>query len=455
MKKKLYGIFLAFTVFTSCATFKGYEPQTVDVIHSLRKELQDRTSLNDTTSLLHWQNFYKDQRLQELIREGLEKNKELETARLRVEEATASLRGAYGLLLPSVSLTGEGNISSFDGAKAEKTYNLSTTLNWETDIVGKQRNAIKGTIATIDERRAYRQLVRTRLIATIAEAYYTLEMLDAKKKVLEETIDSWKRQVTVLQALMEAGETESSAVAQAEASLYESKTMLVLVEKQLFETEGSLSMLLAKTPSAISRGVFSDQDFSNSLATDIPVTALATRPDVLQAEAALRSSFYQVNVARAAFYPSLRLSASTGWTNNGSMGIANPGSLLLQAITSLTQPLFVNGQNRANLAIAQSQQKQAMAQFSQTLLEAGNEVSNALKAYQTATRQTNLQEHQIRKLQEAIRAADAQMRYGDGNALQIIVARQSLQMAQLQQLASKYEKIENYIILFRTLGGGN
>lgn len=455
MKKELYGIFLAFVVFTSCATFKDYEPQTVDVIHSLRKELQDKTSLNDTTSLLHWQNFYKDQRLQELIREGLEKNKELETARLRVDETTASLRGAYGLLLPSVSLTGEGNISSFDGAKAEKTYNLGTTLNWETDIVGKQRNAIKGTIATIDERKAYRQLVRTRLIATIAEAYYTLEMLDAKKKVLEETIDSWKRQVTVLQALMEAGETESSAVAQAEASRYESKTMLVLVEKQLFETEGSLSILLAKAPRAISRGIFSDQDFSNSLATDIPVTALATRPDVLQAEAALRSSFYQVNVARAAFYPSLRLSASTGWTNNGSMGIANPGSLLLQAITSLTQPLFANGQNRANLAIAQSQQKQAMAQFSQTLLEAGNEVNNALKAYQTATQQTNLQEHQIRKLQEAIRAADAQMRYGDGNALQIIMARQSLQTAQLQQLASKYEKIESYIILFRTLGGGN
>lgn len=93
-------------------------------------------------------------------------------------------------------------------------------------------------------------------------------------------------------------------------------------------------------------------------------------------------------------------------------------------------------------------------QFSQTLLEAGNEVNNALKAYHAANNQTQLQKLQIEKLQEAVNASHAQMLYGDGNALQIIVARQSLLTARLQQLSSEYEQIESYSTLFRTLGGG-
>ncbi len=159
-------------------------------------------------------------------------------------------------------------------------------------------------------------------------------------------------------------------------------------------------------------------------------------------------------MAHGAFYPSLRLSGSLGWTNNGSADIVNPGGILLQTIASLAQPLFANGQNRANLAIAQSQHNQALVQFSQTLLEAGNEVNNALKAYHAANKQTQLQKLQIEKLQEAVNVSHAQMLYGDGNALQIIISRQSLLTARLQQLSSEYEQVESYITVFRALGGG-
>ena len=401
-----------------------------------------------------WQDFYKDHRLRTLIREGLERNIELETARLRIEEAIASLRVARGLLRPSATMTAEGNISSFEGANPDKTYSIGTTVSWEADIVGKQRNAVKRVMANVEEREAYRQLVQTRLTATIAQSYYTLEMLDAKRKVLQETIESWQQQILVMQALMEAGEAERGSIAQAEASSYEAQTQLEQINKQRFETEGALSVLLGRTPNTIDRGSFSTQDFSYQLVHNVPITALSARPDVRQAEAALRAAFYQVNVARSAFYPSLRLSGTLGWTNNGGAGIVNPGGILLQTIASLAQPLFANGQNRANLAIAQSQYNQALVQFSQTLLEAGNEVNNALKAYHAANNQTQLQKLQIEKLQQAVDACHGQMLYGDGNALQIIVVRQSLLTARLQQLSSEYEQIENYITLFRALGGG-
>ncbi len=438
----------------SCATFKNYEAQQIKTDNIVRKELTDSVTVSDTTALLHWQDFYKDHRLQTFIREGLERNSELETARLRTEEAIASLRGARGLLRPSASITAESNVSSFERAKPDKTYSIGTSISWETDIFGKQRNAVKGAMASVAEREAYRQLVQTRLIATIAQSYYTLEMLDAKRKVLQETIESWQQQILVMQALMEAGEAERGSIAQAEASRYEAQTLLEQIDRQRFETESALSILLGRTSDAIDRGSFSTQDFSYHLVHHLPITALATRPDMRQAEAALRSAFYQVNVARGAFYPSLRLSGTLGWINNGGTGIVNPGGILLQAVASLAQPLFANGQNRANLAIAQSQHKQALVHFSQTLLEAGNEVNNALKAYHAANNQTRLQQLQIEKLQEAVNASHAQMLYGDGNTLQIIVARQSLLTARLQQLSSEYEQIESYIILFRALGGG-
>lgn len=453
MKKIIYSIGLLITM-VSCATFKNYEAQQIKTDNIVRKELTDSVAVSDTTALLHWQDFYKDPRLQALIREGLERNSELETARLRTEEAIASLRGARGLLRPSASIATEGNINSFKGAKPDRTYSIGPTISWEADIVGKQRNAVKGAIANVEEREAYRLLVQTRLIATIAQSYYMLEMLDAKRKVLQETIDSWRQQILVMQALMEAGEAERGSMAQAEASRYEVQTQLEQINKQRFETEGALSVLLGRTPNTIDRGSFSTQDFSYQLVRHIPITALSARPDVRQAEAALRAAFYQVNVARGAFYPSLRLSGSLGWTNNGSADIVNPGGILLQTIASLAQPLFANGQNRANLAIAQSQHNQALVQFSQTLLEAGNEVNNALKAYHAANKQTQLQKLQIEKLQEAVNVSHAQMLYGDGNALQIIISRQSLLTARLQQLSSEYEQVESYITVFRALGGG-
>ncbi|GAB6976294.1 efflux transporter outer membrane subunit [Prevotella falsenii] len=453
MKKIIYGMGLVIAM-ASCATFKNYEAQQIKTDNIVRKELTDSVTVSDTTALLHWQDFYKDHRLQTFIREGLERNSELETARLRTEEAIASLRGARGLLRPSASITAESNVSSFERAKPDKTYSIGTSISWETDIFGKQRNAVKGAMASVAEREAYRQLVQTRLIATIAQSYYTLEMLDAKRKVLQETIESWQQQILVMQALMEAGEAERGSIAQAEASRYEAQTLLEQIDRQRFETESALSILLGRTSDAIDRGSFSTQDFSYHLVHHLPITALATRPDMRQAEAALRSAFYQVNVARGAFYPSLRLSGTLGWINNGGTGIVNPGGILLQAVASLAQPLFANGQNRANLAIAQSQHKQALVHFSQTLLEAGNEVNNALKAYHAANNQTRLQQLQIEKLQEAVNASHAQMLYGDGNTLQIIVARQSLLTARLQQLSSEYEQIESYIILFRALGGG-
>ncbi len=158
-------------------------------------------------------------------------------------------------------------------------------------------------------------------------------------------------------------------------------------------------------------------------------------------------------MARSAFYPSLRLSGSAGWTNNGLAGIVNPGSLLLQAATSLAQPLLGQNKNRVNLDIAKVQQQQALITFERKVLDAGNEVNNAMAEYHSALRVCELQQNQIERLQTTLTVVKHQMEYGDINYLQVLLARQSLLEAQLAEVSAQYGIVNSYVTLFQILGG--
>jgi outer membrane protein TolC len=204
----------------------------------------------------------------------------------------------------------------------------------------------------------------------------------------------------------------------------------------------------------VTRGNLDEVKMPEKLSAGIPVDMLAARPDVRQAEASLKSAFYNVNKARAAFYPSLTLSGSAGWTNSGGVGVTNPGALLLQAAGSLVQPILANGQNKANLEIAKAQQEEARIKFRQTVLDAGNEVNNALQSYQTSVNTIKLENQQIDKLKQTLGDTEAQMKYGSVNYLQVIVTRQSLLSAQLSKLSDRYSEIDSYIVLYQALGGG-
>jgi len=452
-------VFSLLIILSSCSTMKqlraDYQPQPINERSILRKSTLDSLSMahlsEDTTCLMHWQQFYKDILLQRLIREALVHNSDMEIARLRIQEAAASLKGVRGLLQPTVNISTGGTVNSFKGEKPAATYSLGPAASWEVDIFNRKGNNIKAAAASVDEKKAYAKAVETQLIATVARSYYTLEMLDAKKKVTEKTIHSWQQQINTERALMAAGETDNSSILQAEASKLAAEALLPQIQQQTVATENSLCALLGRPSESIPRDKFFSAELSSSLINHIPIVALATRPDVRQAEAQLRQAFYQTQVARSAFYPSLSLSGNAGWTNNGSVGVTNPGSVIWQATASLLQPLLANGQNKMNLEIAKSEQQQALVNFRQKVLDAGNEVNNALNSVQYSEKIIALQEQQREKLHQTIHAAEAQMRYGEGNSLQILIARQSLLDAEITLLNSQYDLIESYISLFQAL----
>lgn len=449
--KNLFIYIMSAVILSGCSVYRKYDRPDITVPDSFHNAETTDTS---TLATLSWRELFSDPKLQSLIDTALNNNTDLAVARLRVKEAEAALFSARLSYLPSVGLNAEGGVSRFDGSTA-KTYSVGANASWELDIFGKLTNAKRGAIAAMEGSEAYRQAVQSQLIATIANSYYTLSMLDAQLDVNIRTLETWRNTVRTMKAMKKAGMSNDAAVLQAQANVLSLESSLLAMNKSITETENSLYALVGVTDyHEIKRGSLVDAVFPDNLAVGVPLQLLANRPDIRQAERNLAQSFYATNVARAAFYPSINLAGTIGWTNNGGGIVANPGQWLLNAIGSLTQPLFNRGANIANLRIAEAQQEEAKLLFHQSLLDAGKEVNNALTAWQTANGQIEIADNQVETLKEAVRKTELLMRHSPTTYLEVLTAQQSLLDAELTALQSRYDRIQSVITLYHALGGG-
>ena len=376
------------------------------------------------------------------------------SAQQRIKEAEATLSSAKLAYLPSFMLTPQGGVSSFDKSKGSWTYTGIASASWEIDIFGKLTNAKRRSKALYLQSLEYEQAVSTSLIANVANLYYTLLMLDEQYRISEETAVNWRESVRAMRAMMAAGMTNEASVSQSEANCRQVEASLLDLKQQIKEVENSLSILLGEVPGGIERGHLAGQDFPEDLTVGVPLQLLSRRPDVKSAELSLASAFYSTNAARSAFYPSITLSGTAGWTNSAGNMIINPGKLLLSAVGALTQPLFNKGLNIAQLKIAKAQQEEAKLAFQQALLNAGSEVNNALTQVQTARGKTELRTGQIISLENAVRSTQLLMQHGTSTYLEVLTAQQSLLSAQLTQVADRFDEIQGIINLYQALGGG-
>jgi outer membrane protein, multidrug efflux system len=452
MKRQIIILAVAALTLSSCGIYTKYQP-TANVPEQLFGADVVATDTLGNIGTFGWRKFFSDPQLQALLEQGLQNNTDLQSAQWRVEEARASLGAARLAYLPSFALAPQGTISSFDAGKAIQTYSLPVTSAWELDIFGRLTNANRRAKALYAQSQEYELAVRTQLIANMANAYYTLLMLDAQLRISEETETKWKESVRTMKALKEAGLGNEAGLAQTEATYYSICTVVYDLKEQISQVENSLCLMLGETPQTIRRGNLEGQIILQNLPVGIPLQILANRPDVRSAELGLAQAFYATNEARSAFYPTITLSGSAGWTNDAGV-ILNPGKLLLTAVGSLTQPLFNKGQNVARLKIAKAQQEEAKLAFTQALLNAGAEVNNALKQNQTARDKAGLYTHQIASLEKAVASTQLLMRHGSSTYLEVLTAQQTLLTAQLTQVSNRFQEIQGIINLYQSLGGG-
>lgn len=449
---------IAILAFNSCRIYKSYErPENMPTSGLFRDTLATTGVLtSDTINFGNtpWRQVFTDPALQSLIERALERNTDLLSAEETVKQAQAMLTASKLAYLPSLSLSPQGTISSFDGAKATKTYSVPVTASWQLDIFGSIRNAKEQSKSVLLQSSAYKQSVQTQLIANIASLYYTMLMLDEQLRITRETSEIWKKNVDAMEAMQKAAMTDAAAVEQSRANYLQVLATIPTLEQSIRESENALSVILREPPHTITRSTLAEQHMSENLSAGVPLQLLANRPDVRAAEYSLREAFYVTNAAYSAFYPQLTITGSAGWTNSNGM-IVNPGKVLTTLIGQLTQPLFAQGRLTANLKVAKSQERVAQLNFEQALLNAGQEVSNALYSYKSSMEKANLDKKQVESLTITRDRTNELFKYDASTTyLEKLTAEMSLLNAQLTLVNDEYSKLQAVVDLYAALGGG-
>jgi len=444
MKRIIY-IAIAALALSSCGLYKQYEREEMHFVDSLYRRMnvpQDSIS----TGSIAWDRIFTDPILHEWIQDGLAYNTDLNVARLKVKEAEAALLAARWALLPGADFSAQGGLPG--------QFSASIGASWQTDIFGGLRNAKRRAQAALEQSEAYRQAVQTQLVATIANSYYTLLMLDEQLSISTRTKNTWEESIRTLEALKRAGKTNEAAVLQAKANKLSVEASILTLEKEILAVENSFCALLGIVPMPVERSSMAMQELPTTLSAGVPLDLLSRRPDVRHAELALAQTFYSVNSARASFYPNITLSGAIGWTTgNGNIAL-DPGSLIANFIAGLTQPIFGRGVNKARLQAAQAQHEQAAYLFRQSLLDAGVEVNNALTMWQTAKKRVELDKKQVLNLQAAVWNTQLLMKHGNADYLEVLTAQKNLLQAELTEASDRFDEVQSVINLYQALGGG-
>ena len=440
---------------SGCGLYRKYQRPTIqtsvyrgDQIDSLSR---DTTSFGQTP----WRTLFTDVHLQALIEKALQQNVDLLTAHLSTQQAEAQLRSARLSFLPSLSLAPSISANKTEGLPTSYSYTLPVQASWQIDLFGSLLNASRSTQVQLLRAQAYQQLVRSRVIANVANSYYTLLMLDRQLQLSRSAAELAAHTLEVMKAQKEVGRAMESSVQSAQANLHAVEASIPEIKRQITTTENALALLLGESPRTYPRSSLQAQQLPSSFALGVPVQLLSARPDVRVAELALASCYYQTNSARAAFYPSLNISGSAGWTGALGEAVSNPMKFIASALGSLAQPLFAHGKLVAGLRVAQAEEEKARLAFQQSLYNAGAEVSNALALYQASEAKVMAETLQVESLEKNVEIVEMLFKTGKASSyLEVITAQQSLLQAQLSLVQDSFSKMQAVVNLYNALGGG-
>jgi len=454
---------IAAVLLSACSITKKYErPATL----ATDKLYRDQASADSTTIVnMPWQSVFKDEKLNALIQKGLNNNLNLKNAIENIIQAQASLRQSKLAYYPTLNL--EGSVNRNKQSKAglnfppgidintlTTTYRLGLSTSWEADIWGKLSSSKRAALASYLATDAAKQAVQTQLIADIANNYFLLLAYDKQLKITEETLETRVKGVETIKALKEGAIVTGAAVVQSEANLHAAEVLIPDIKRSIRETENALNILLGQAPAPIERGELETQTVPENLAVGLPSQLLQNRPDVREAEYNFRVAFESTNLAKTYFYPSLTLTASGGFSNLEIKDFFT-NSIFYSIIGGLTQPIFNQGLNKMRLTTAQSQQLQAYNNFQQSLLVAGQEVSNALYSYEMAVEKQESREKQIAALEKAVDFTQQLLEYSSAtNYTDVLTSEQNLLSAQLSGINDNLQKLQAVVNLYRALGGG-
>lgn len=466
MKVTIHKIILIFFVsflVVSCHTRQNYQ-RANDVVDEklFRTDALPKDSLSMAN--LSWKEIFTDAVLQKHIAKALENNLDIRMALQNIASAKAYLKQSKAAYQPTISVGPDYSFNTsslntqFGQIVGERRYinqfDITANLGWELDLWGKLKGQEKAQYAAYLSSVAAHQNVKSNLVASIATAYYQLLTFDEQKKIFSNTIEIRKKNLETTKALKEAGIVSEVAVQQSEALVYNAEASLVTLDVQIQMLENTISLLMGEPSHEIERTSLSTQNFALNTDVGYPSALLANRPDVKQAEFNLINAFELTNAAKAQFYPSLRITGSTGVQSVDIDKLFSGNSVFANVLVGLAQPILNKRQIRTNYEVSLANKERAYLNFRKTILNAGNEVSDALKMYNAQDQFIAFKKKELSAYDKSVEFSQELVNYGMANYLEVLNANVNKLNAEINIANAQYSKLQAGVELYRALGGG-
>ena len=453
---KILLFLVAVIALSSCLVTKKYTPPEITKGQYLFR--LDSLSENGTQIWKQdWKGFFKDTLLKTYIDTALVYNHDNLIAFKNIEQFKARFRQGKAGYYPNLNLDVNAQHSELANAPSSQNYaqfTIGANLTWEADIWGKINSQKLAAKAEFNQSITAQKLLQTQLIANIAMTYYQLLEADKRKMVLTETIQIRKQSVNTLQNLKDAGQGNSISVSQAQAQLAEAEILLNTVNNQIFNLESAMILLIGKPVYPIKRSALNDLSIPTAPQLELPLEAIQNRPDVKEAELAFQASFEHFNVARASMYPSLKLSANVGTLSNQLTGLFGSGSFFSTLIGGIMAPIFNGRQLLTQKEVSKLQMEQSLLRFQKQVLNASLEVGNVLQDFNTSFKNLEALSQQESILSQSFIDSKELLNAGLANYLDVLNAQSNLLNTQLQHVQTNAQHLQNYVIIYRALGGG-
>ncbi len=425
------------------------------------------TDARDVTKI-GWRDFFLDDRLRRVVQRGLDNNQDLALAAANVLQARAQYRVQRADLVPTTSVSGgatytnsasgvAGGSTSAIGASNLVYYSANVGFSaFELDLFGRTRNLSKAALEQFYATEEAQRATRISLIAEIATAWLTIAADEEQLALSRQTLGTFAETLRLTTAQFRVGVASELESRQAETNFQAARNDIAVLQTRIAQDRNALDLLVGAPvePSLLPTALGNMRPAIEALPGDLSSTLLLRRPDVLRAEHQLIAQNANVGAARAAFFPTISLTAILGTISTGLGGLFANGSFTYSASPGVSLPLFDGGRNRGNLDYARAAQAAAIATYQKTLQTAFREAADALAQRGTIDEQVAAQAARAQAAQVAANLSDARYRAGVDSFLTSLDAQRTAYAAQQQLVTTRLARGANSVTLYRVLGGG-
>ncbi|HKO47167.1 MAG TPA: efflux transporter outer membrane subunit [Polyangiaceae bacterium] len=457
---------LCCVVALGCKVGPDYERPPVAAPASFRGAPSDNAAAQESIANVPWWDLFKDTQLRDLIKVALEQNRDLKIAIERIEEARANFGISKADLYPHLNakLLGGGlnpsdgsltHVPEGGGRGATGLADIGVGFSWELDFFGRIRRGSEAQRAAMLATEEARRAVAVALVSDVAMAYVDLRGLDRRLAITKDTLKSREEHVEYARVRFEGHVAQQVDLRQSEAEFHRVKAQLFNLEKLVGQKENELSFLIGRQPGEILRNrAAEDQPVPPEVPVGLPAELLERRPDVRKAEMDLWSATARIGEAKAALYPTIKLTGSYGLASTDLSELVNPASQSWNIFASLLQPIFAGGALRGKVDVRQSQQRQAVYAYERTLLQALREVEDALISLRKLGQQRDEQRERATAERQVVELAELRYKGGVSTYLEVLDAQRSLFSAEIDDATTTSEHARSLIQLYKALGAG-